>query len=57
MKDACEKVGETFGLSAAYVAKQTLPHRQYALGVIDEEEAQVRYRRGETDILGRSIYP
>ena len=55
MKAACEKVGETFRLSAAYVAKRTLPHRQHALDVIDEEEAQARYRRGKTDILGRSI--
>lgn len=57
MKDACQKVGVAFGLSAGYVAKQTLPHRQLAMNVIDEEEAEARYRRGETDILGRPIYP
>lgn len=57
LKDAVFKVGKAYGLEAEYVRKQIKPFQQYALDIVEEEEMQARYERGETDFLGRPKSP
>ena len=57
LKDAVYEVGVAHGLKPEYVRKQIKPFKQHALRVIEEEEMQASYDRGETDYLGRPKSP
>jgi hypothetical protein len=51
----CHEVGKDRGLKGSYVSRCVKPFRNRALGVIEEENMQAAYERGEIDILGRPI--
>ncbi|WP_150132471.1 hypothetical protein [Erythrobacter litoralis] len=51
----CHKVGEPRGLEGTYVYRCVKPYRDIALEIVEAEQMQAAYERGEIDFLGRPI--